>query len=228
MPPRFDLYTPIHKALRAALFHTQGQLGQTDWCRPSDRQATLEDAQALLQLMRAHLGHENDFVHPAMETALPGSSRDVADDHRTHAHDIASLEADVSALRAAPTERAGALGLALYRRFSAFVAHNLTHMLVEEEAHNALLWASLDDTALIALHDRLVASIPPQDMLASLRWMAKGLSVPELAELLNGLRDNPPVFQTALDEMRRWLDAPREARLCGALGLAPVHDLIPA
>lgn len=228
MSTRFDLYTPIHKALRAALCHAQCALGSTDWRQRAQRQATLDGTQALLQTMRAHLGHENDFVHPAMEAAVPGSSQALDHEHRAHAQAIDRLDAQLEALRAVAADQAPALGLAFYRGFTDFVANNLTHMLVEEDAHNRLLWAHLDDAALMALHDRLLASIPPQEMMASLRWMAKGLSVPELADLLNGLRAQPPAFEAALDEVQRWLDGPRQAALRRALNLALVPGLMTA
>lgn len=64
--------------------------------------------------------------------------------------------------------------------------------------------------------------------MASLRWMAKVPSVPELADLLNRLRAQPPAFEAALDEVERWLDGPRQAALRRALRLALVPGLMTA
>lgn len=228
MDDRFDLYTPIHKALRVALVQVQCRLGSTDWTEPAERLAALEEAAALLQMMSVHLHHENDFVHPELEALAPGSSARVAGEHQEHERSIRALEDEMAALRGIGASQAAAAGLALYRHFSAFVAHNLEHMLLEESEENARLWAGRDDAALIALHDRLMASIPVPEMIAMLRWMAQGLNVSELAELLNSLRPQPEVFEASREEILRWLDAPRGARLCSLLSPAAAPGLAAA
>ena len=53
----------------------------------------------------------------------------------------------------------------LYRQLTLFMAHNFEHMNEEETAHNAVLWAHYTDAELVGIHDALVASIPPHEML---------------------------------------------------------------
>jgi len=219
---RRDFYAPIHKALRLFMAHTLCSVGSTD---PGDADAvrsTLELVERLLAMCEAHVGHENDFVHPALERARNGSAARIAGEHNHHLEAIADLR-DLAALAADSTgaARAAALGR-LYRTLALFVADNFQHMHVEETAHNAVLWAAYSDDELDALDRELVASIPPTTMFEALQWFVPALSAPERAAMLGGMQQGMPAaaFESVLDIARRTL-APREhARLLRDLGLS--------
>ncbi len=218
---RHDLYRAIHKALRAAMFDTVHRLGTMDLDDAQDLQRTLDQAQQLLGLLGGHVKHENDFVHTAIESRLPGGACQTAEEHHSHLEDLALLAAEVDALRRAePVERAG-LAQRLYLQFGRFVGEQLAHMQVEETQNNAALWSLYDDAELQALHGRLLASVAPRDSLQALGWMARALNPAELAELFGGMRRQAPpeAFNAALALARSHLDPARWLRLAGALGL---------
>ena len=75
-PGRRDLYAPIHKALRLFMTRTLSAVGSTDPADAQEVRATLVLLERLLALCEAHLHHENEFVHPALERArkLPGTT----------------------------------------------------------------------------------------------------------------------------------------------------------
>jgi hypothetical protein len=100
---------------------------------------------------------------------------------------------------------------ALYRRLSLFIAENLAHMHEEEAANNAVLWADYSDDELLQIHDRIVASISPQEMARIIRWMAPSLTPNERALLFGGLQAKAPaeVFRRLLEAARPHL-APRD------------------
>ncbi|HLL20433.1 MAG TPA: hypothetical protein VK439_16760, partial [Rubrivivax sp.] len=178
--PRLDLYTPIHKALRAFMTDTLVRLGSMDVDDDDERRRTLDQVDALLAQMKSHLDHENHFVHTAIEARWPGAASRTAHDHLDHLETICNLEDECSALRAARPEQRASLAMSLYRHLAAFVAENLEHMLVEERENNAALWAHYSDAELAHVHDLLLASIPPAEMLQSTRWLVVALSVAEL------------------------------------------------
>lgn len=218
---RHDLYRGIHKALRAAMFDTVHRLGTMDLDDAQDLQRTLDQAQQLLGLLGAHVKHENDFVHTAIEARQPGGACQTAEDHHGHLEDLALLGAELAALRrAAPAER-GALAQRVYLQFGRFVGEQLAHMQVEESQNNAALWSLYDDAELEALHGRLLASVAPHDSLQVLGWMARALSLAELAELFGGMRRQAPpeAFHAALGLARGHLDTGRWVRLAGVLGV---------
>lgn len=220
-PRRADLYAAIHKALRRAMTDTLTRLGALDTEDPADLLRTLAQAEHLLDMLRSHLQHENDFIHTAIEARRPAGARRTADDHLEHQGSIAALQAELRTLRAAEPSMRPTLALRLYRHFALFVAENLQHMHIEETANNAALWALYDDEELHALHDRLVASIPPAEMMDTLRWMGPALSPQELAALLTDMQAKAPpaAFAAVMDLLRPLLDPGRWVQLATALGL---------
>lgn len=227
---RLDFYTPIHKALRLFMTRVLSHVGMLDVTDAEERDRVLDEVDALLRQMRAHLQHENDFVHTALEARRPGSSCEIAAEHDEHLEAIADLQDEARVLRQARPEQRSRLALGLYRHLSAFVAANLKHMLVEERQHNALLWTLYRDDELAELHDRLMASIPQDEMAETLRWLAPALTPQELASLFGELqRKAPPeAVRPMLELAHRLLDAPRWAKLSRALGSTPAAGLAAA
>lgn len=221
--PRMDMYAFIHKALRAYMSDTLVALGRVDVNNEPELGQICDRVRQLLDFCRAHLRHENDFIHPAMERHLPGSAAAVAQEHVGHVQAIATLADGTAQLVACAPERRAPLAHALYRQLALFVAHNFEHMQQEETQHNAVLWAHYSDAELVAIHDRLVASIPPEEMGVVLRWMLPHLTPDERAMMLADMRRSapPPAFEAALALARAQL-TPREwDKLARALELAP-------
>ena len=99
---------------------------------------------------------------------------------------------------------------------------------MEETAHNAVLWARYTDAELVDIHNALVASIPPADMMFSLRWLVPSMNPTERAALLRDMQAHAPepAFAAALDVVRPHLTPNDWAKLCRALELPPVPGLV--
>lgn len=220
--PRLDFYADIHKALRSFMADTLLRCGRLDVHDADEFQATLGQLDALLTLCGQHLQHENDFVHPAIEARCSGGSRRIAGEHVEHLHHIDALRHEADQLRQAAVGRRAVLALRLYRHLALFVADNFQHMHVEETAHNAALWAAYTDAELMALHNRLMASLSPMEVLQVARWMLPALSPQERAALLNGIRLSmpPKAFVNLVDQVRPLLDQRAWAKLAPAIGMA--------
>lgn len=218
--PRVDLYAGIHKALRALMVDTLTAVGRMDVHDPLELAQTTQRVLQLLDFMRAHLRHENEFVHPALEARAPGSSSLIAYEHEGHEAEITVLANEATALLQAPAEARGANALALYRHLSLFTAHNFDHMYGEETAHNAVLWARYTDAELMAIHNALVASIPPEEMMFVVRWMVPFMNPQERAAMLGDMRAHAPApaFAAALEVARPHLDGREWEKLMAALG----------
>jgi hypothetical protein len=221
--PRLDLYAPIHKALRSFMADTLLRVGQLDVFDASEMARTLGQLDALLLQCEQHLGHENDFVHTALEARAPGSAAQVAAEHVEHLAAIAELREGACLLRAASPGQRMPLSLQLYRHLALFVAENFQHMHVEETVHNAALWEHYSDAELADLHGRLMASLPPQQHLDTARWMLPALSPVERAGLLRGMKAGAPpqALAAVLAHIRPHLDAAAWAKLDEAMGLSP-------
>ncbi|HEX2546925.1 MAG TPA: hemerythrin domain-containing protein [Ramlibacter sp.] len=228
--PRFDMYSGIHKALRALMADTLLALGRMD---TDDELALAQGTERVMQLLdacRSHLHHENAFVHAAIEARAPGASDRIAHEHGEHEQHIAQLAQQVAALRSAPQPERFGRAQGLYRALALFVAENFQHMHVEETAHNAVLWARYTDAELVAIHDALVASIPPHEMMLTVRWLVPFMNPIERLMLLSDIRGKAPAeaFQAMLEVVRPHLDAQEWAKLARGLGLPPVPGLMEA
>ena len=224
---RLDLYAGIHKTLRLFMTDTLTRVGRLDVADAAELAAVLHQVDDLLLACRHHLAHENQHVHTALESRRPGSTQRVAAEHEEHLDAIAALGADAAALQAMPS--AGAAHR-LYRHLALFVGENLVHMNVEETAHNAALWDLYGDDELMALHQRILASIDPAEMAATLHWMLPALTPAERAELLGGMQQQlpPEGLRQVLDIARAVLDDGAWAKLARAMNLPPVPGLVQA
>lgn len=217
--PRYDLYAGIHKALRAFMSDTLVGIGRMDATDSADTDPALDQLRALLGCLRAHLRHENEFVHPALESASIGAAGRIAIEHIEHEREIAALEAQVAAFDAAEPSMRASLATALYRELALFVSENFSHMQVEEVVHGAQLWAHYSDAQLLDIEHRIVASQSPDEAMLVLRWMLPYMAHAERCGLMLGMRAMAPapVFAAVLDLARAHLRASDWIKLDAAL-----------
>lgn len=221
--PRFDLYGAIHKALRAMMADALLHAGRTDGRDPALREEALTKVEELLTFCRQHIAHEDEFIHAAIHARqTPEGGLQTERDHNGHHQALAELRHRVQTVRSASPEDGAAAAMAFYHALGLFVAENFEHMHHEETVNNALLWARYDDTELMALHDRLMQSIPPAEMAFALRWMLPSLAASERAAVLGDLRAKVPpgAFEGVLQMARDVLGAREWRLLCEDLGLA--------
>ncbi len=226
--PRFDVYASIHKAIRLFMTDTLARVGCVDGANLAELRGAIDQLTALLALLRSHIEHEDRFIHPAMQARRAGSAANAAAAHDEHRSSIDALECEANAMTAAPAPQREALALRLYRHLALFVAENLQHMHAEETAHNAVLWAAYRDDELIALHDALVASVPPAEMAQVLHWMAPALSLAELTPMLSAMQTEvpPEAMRDVLSRVQARLPEDRWARLAMALKLPQAPGLV--
>ena len=226
--PRMDMYGGIHKAMRACMADALLALGRTDPEDPAEVAATATRVTDLLDLCESHLQHENDFVHRAIEARAAGASDAVAHDHEEHREHIGRLRALTQALRTAGAGSASVVSQQLYGQLALFVAENFRHMHVEETAHNAVLWARYTDAELVEVHDELVASIPPEEMMRIARWLVPAMNPAERLGLLADMRAKAPApaFEAVLEVARPHLSGGEWAKLARGLGIPPVPGLV--
>ena len=228
---RVDMYTGIHKALRALMTDTLLAVGRMDPTDTTELTATSGRVLDLLDFCAAHLAHENAFVHTAIEARAPGASEVIAHEHDEHLAHIAGLKHMVASLLSTDLGHDVAISvLGLYRSLTLFIAENFQHMHVEETAHNAVLWARYTDAELIAIHSALVASIPPADMMFTLRWLVPYMNPAERTAMMSGMQAHAPApaFAAALEVVRPHLTQAEWVKLARSLGLPPVPGLVEA
>ena len=225
---RVDLYVGIHKAMRALMVDILVAVGRMDPQDESEFEGVSSRVLQLADFCTSHLTHENEFVHVALEACQPGSSARIAHEHVEHGDAIARLKEAVLRMRRCAGAQREHEALALYRQLALFIAHNFEHMHTEETAHNQTLWAHYSDEELMALHGRLVASVPPQENLFVMRWMIPAMTPAERLEALGGMKAHAPApaFAAVLNAVQPHLDLQGWAQLSRGLNLAPVAGLV--
>lgn len=216
LAPRFNMYGPIHKALRLFMGDTLARCGRLDWEDPAELAEVSGQVEALVGLLGQHLAHEDRFIHPFMQARQAGSAAQAGAEHHDHQEALAALALEARLLREQPGEAQAAR---VYQDLALLVADNLQHMQMEETAHHQCLWQHASDAELRGLHERLVSSIPPEEMMLTLSWMLPALAPRERAGLLLGMREGAPapVFAAVLELAERRLDPQGWAKLKAAL-----------
>ncbi len=184
---RFDMFTPIHKALRRSLFDTALALGRTSFASADETAAAERAVADCMEFMREHAAHEDRHVLPEIARLAPELAAIMRDGHpelERGAIAVESLWPRLAALPAEAAEERHALGSELARRFHAFVADEVQHMDREERELNALLWARLTDAEIVAISNRITTSIAPERMRTWGELLLPALNGPEREAML--------------------------------------------
>jgi hypothetical protein len=213
---RHDLYGPIHKGLRAATSAMLVRLGSCDFADPAEARPALAELRALAAACAAHLGHEEDHVHPALEARRPGATAGLEADHERHHALFEGLEALAKTVEAAGPAGRGAAGRALYLGFAAFVAEDFAHMDREERTIQPLLHALFTDAELMAMEGAILAGLSPEKAAMFLGMMLPAGNPDQQFAILSGVRAAAPpaAFEAMLQGVARpSLTPERWARL---------------
>jgi hypothetical protein len=218
-PSRDDLFTMIHKALRAGLLMLHIEAGRIDWRDPVQVDELAGRWERVATLIRSHAGHEERHLWPLLESKVPGAVAELGVGHDPVDAELAAADALLKTVVADPTP---AGGLTFYRALNHLVAHLLEHFSAEEPAVMEMLWASCTDAELAAAHSALMAEIPPheaawtlelllrwtsdEEQRRTLREVRAGMPAAAFAGWLDGAEQSLP--PDALRQLRRMIDLP--------------------
>lgn len=187
--PRIDLYGPPHKMIRFLLANVLVELGRTCFGDPEQAKSALANMEQCLAVCDAHIAHEDVHVRPALAERAPTSIATLDAEHEEHAVHVAELRGLARALGDAATpELRTSLGHTIYLHFSVFVAETLAHAAYEERVVQPLCLRLFTAEELLAIHHAILASIPPAEMMLSLRAMIPASNREERAALLESVR----------------------------------------
>ena len=181
--PRFDLYTPIHKAIRQILFDLSSMEGRTDY---DDRAccATFADrATRALQLVSEHAAHEDREVLPELKRHAPAVEARLSAQHVELESIAEEVLARAAALDTASDAERRSAGAAMHVLVNRLVSGHLEHMAFEESDANGALWTAFADPELVAMHGRILSSITPPRMAEWMQWMLPALNPSERSRL---------------------------------------------
>jgi len=219
--PHVDLFTTIHKSLRAMIFVRGRRLQPVDWSA-ADGAATLGCLVTTLGMLTEHHGHEETYVFPAVRAFEPGMIDEFEAEHREIERLLAHVDAALAATRAASDASAAKeAGGELSRRFNELAAYYLGHLAREEVTLLPATQAHFGDEELLAMRAQIMASMTPERYAEWLAWMLPALNLDELGGMLAGAKATapPPALQELTSiaertlEARRWTAVRRRAGL---------------
>ncbi|WP_428635201.1 hypothetical protein [Sedimenticola sp.] len=206
---RHDLYLPVHKGIRAFMCEVLLNAGKVDSTDQQELESVLAQIRGLLYLCKAHLKHENNFLHNAMEAHKPGSSKKTAIAHEAHEREMQHIEQTILQVEFASQEMRAVLMTGLYRQVALFIAENFEHMHTEETENMPLLWEYYSDEELTKLEHELVAEIPADLNAVFLRWMLPYITPAERTNMLRSIKQQAPdaTVHQIMEMLQQNLDA---------------------
>jgi len=181
---RVDLFTTIHKAIRADLFDLAREAARCDLRSTEDVDALVAHVERTVGYLEEHAHHEDNHILGAVRTVAPELAASLAQDHR--ALDVVAIEVEraAHALATAGAAERPAAGAQLARLVNHLVAVQLVHMNREETEVNDALWGSLGDPELAEIRGRILGGIPAERMVEWRALMAPALSPVERAAVI--------------------------------------------
>ena len=194
---RFEMYRPIHKAVRHMLFSTVHAVGTSDLQDNVSSKAMQAQLNEAINKLEEHAEHEERFVHPPLESRSPGITKPFLQNHQDDKRLFEELHELGRRLDAANGDQRTALGNRIYGLFSKYVGDYLGHLDREEQQLETALWQHFTDQELQSIDGQIMESIPPERMAAWLPYMCTSFNPDELAMIIRGIQHGapPPVAQ---------------------------------
>jgi hypothetical protein len=189
MNERYNIFNLIHKALRAMLYDTALTLQQCDFRNREEMETAFEKVESVLKMFEVHASKEDTYILPEVFRHDPVAAAEVESEHGQDELMTMRLHHLIHSYRNATDVRfLHEAGQAILYLFIDFGAFNLSHMNKEERIINQVLWKHFTDDEIRKIDERIVQSIPAEEMMHSLHLMIRGINNPELAALLDRLK----------------------------------------
>ena len=190
------------------LFDAALAIQRTDFSDDEQGRATLRKLRCVLELYGQHGKHEDEKIFPSVADADSSVVQALEKEHDKDEQLVNDLLLLIRTYKTAAGERERMqTGYAIHIAFQEFVAFNLQHMVREEKLINPLLWQKFTDEEIVAMQQRVVATITPEDNAKYSRWMLQGCNNRELGTWLANVQARAPreawqgLYEIALEEL---------------------------
>ncbi len=186
MNGRVDLFTTIHKGVRALLFDAALEAARVDLSHACAVDRLVERVERLLGFLDEHARHEDTEIIPIVQRYDPKLAATLTAEHISQDAVHHAVERAARALALAPDGDRRPAATALSRMLNQLVSLHLIHMNHEETVVNAVLWGALGDPDLVAIRERIVGGIPSERYSQWRDVLAPALDPAERALVIGG------------------------------------------
>lgn len=188
---RYVMYRNIHKAIRHIMYSTALALGSADFRDQKSMRESLEQLRGTITLLKEHAEHEETFVHPALESRVPGITKPFEENHEDDERlfdRMRELGIQIEAVR--DNDQRVALGNQLYGIFNTYIGDYLGHLDREEAELEQALWDHYTDQELAEIDNQIMGSVPPERMAVWVPVICNSWNASELTEILAGMKQS--------------------------------------
>jgi len=191
-PPRQDLFTPIHKAIRSMIYETGSILQSADFRDYEEEQAALKILGEHLKMLKSHGQHEDNNIFNRLNEYDHETANIFFHEHNIIHKKYESLTLHIKEMLLSNTENKSELALKINRGFNDFAAFYFSHMNKEEEIAIPSTQKYFSDEELAEMRMKIQSSIPPDEYKVWMQYMLPSLNNLELTGLFKGLKLTAP------------------------------------
>ncbi|MDP3469556.1 MAG: hemerythrin domain-containing protein [Daejeonella sp.] len=195
---RVNVYAFPHKGLRNALSQVALLAGNSDYSDPEDLEVLKASASDLFNLLNLHAHSEDDFVLPALEAKVKGSTAENTEEHELLEKIVAELEVQINSISIVSGSEKG---IAFYEALTDFQSKYLAHMALEEGEILSLIWEYFTDQDLIQMHHKIMETFSPDQVLRWFKYILPALNPMERLKIMEGFKAAVPTefFESVMD-----------------------------
>ena len=190
---RFPMYRPIHKAIRNILYTTALGLGTADFRDQMSTRESLDKLGETIATLQEHAGHEETFVHPALESRAPGITKSFEENHEDDDRlfdRMGEMGSQIEAI--GDNDQRVALGNQLYGIFNTYIGDYLGHLDREETELPQALWDHFTDQEIADIDRQIMGSVPPERMAVYVPIICNSFNASELTTILGDMKQGAP------------------------------------
>ena len=190
---RWPIYQNIHKAIRHIMYSTALVLGSADFRDQKSMRESLEQLRGTMTMLREHAEHEETFVHPPLESRVPGITKSFDENHRDDERLFDRMRELGSQIEAVEdNHQRVARGNELYGIFNTYISDYLGHLDREETELEQALWDHFTDQEISAIDHQIMSSIPPERMAVWVPVICNSWNASELTAILAFVKQGAP------------------------------------
>ena len=190
---RYVIYENIHNAIRHMMYSTAMALGSADFRDPNSTRESLDQLRGTIINLQEHAEHEETFVHPPLESRVPGITKSFDENHKDDERLFDRLRELGSQIEAGgDNDQRVILGNQLYGIFNTYIGDYLGHLDREEAELEQALWDHFTDQELADMDHKIMGSIPPERMTVWVPIICNSWNASELTAILVAMKQGAP------------------------------------